>query len=77
MSDKYFKDKSSELFNQIFENNNIEEVKHIIYISIKEVARDQRYACVDAIRVDRNVYQREQNRLEMQIQNANIEYKEK
>ena len=56
MSDQYFKKKASECFNEILGNFNdkgsklyTSEIEHLIYMKLKEVARDQRYACVEAI----------------------------
>lgn len=84
MSDQYFKDKAEEIFNQIKINEgwgadstfNLEDPTcKLLYISLKETARDQRYACIDVIGIECNIDQREQNRLEMLIQNASIESK--
>ena len=77
MSDQYFKDKAKEIEELINSDPKCsrEQIRHLIYIALKEVARDQRYACVDAIGIDCNIDQREQDRLEMIIQNANIESK--
>lgn len=53
--DMYFEKKAEELINKILksmnENGNkivYNIVKRELYIALKEVARDQRYACVDA-----------------------------
>jgi len=59
MSDKYFKDKAEECFNEILGNFNdkgsklyTSEIEHIIYMALKEVARDQRYACIEEITIN-------------------------
>lgn len=58
MSDKYFEDKAKEIFNKIHENEGWgkdsifrldDPTCKAIYLGLKETARDQRYACVDAI----------------------------
>lgn len=56
MSDKYFKNKAEEIHDKIrsarVENKKLTkaDIEYIIYIGLKEVARDQREACKIAYR---------------------------
>ena len=52
MSDQYFKNKAEELLKLIdsaIEDGDEESIKKYMYLSLKEVAKDQRYACVEAV----------------------------
>ena len=54
MSTKYFKDKAKDLLSRIIDeyesNKDEEDMEVLIYLCLKEVARDQRYACVETFR---------------------------
>jgi len=73
MSDQYFKDKADEIFKLVEMNINFEDIYKAIYIGLKEVARDQRYACIDAVR--NYPHTDAVSNLQGLIQNANIEVK--
>jgi hypothetical protein len=53
MSDKYFKDKAKDLLSRIVDeyeaNKDEEDMETLICFCLKEVARDQRYACVEKV----------------------------
>lgn len=75
MSDNYFKKKALDLFNTLGmcnQTNDLGKMEHEIYITLKEVARDQRYSCIDAFKKEYsnlNVYS---NNVVKTLHNANI-----
>jgi len=84
MSDQYFKDKAEEVFQKIKVNEgwgadsifNLDDPTcKLIYMSLKEVARDQRYACIDAVK--NYPHTDAVSSLQGLIQNASIPYIEK
>lgn len=81
MSDQYFKDKAIEIRNKIYDSSvdnkktTVGDIDDIIYLSLKEVARDQRYACVDAFHNYNLSRQCFETYVEGIIQNTSIEIK--
>ena len=74
-TDEYFMKKAEELF-QVAEKEHTETLKdifkHSIYLALKEVARDQRYACAESIQ--QHPFDEITTSFAMQkIQNADIE----
>lgn len=53
MEDDYFKNMADKITihicNKSVSDGDFSETRHQIYLTLKEVAKDQRYACVDAI----------------------------
>lgn len=81
--DRYFKDKANEIENKIHElrmdqnkKHTFQDIEDIIYIGLKEVARDQRYACVDAIAQTGEFEDKGLSWIQGIIQNAQIQGKE-
>lgn len=56
MEDKFFKDKAAQVYRELIEattdENHIthESIDKILYMAFKDVAKEQRYTCVDAVR---------------------------
>lgn len=57
MTDEYFKNKASEIEEKIHikkmekkRKMTFQDIEDIIYIGLKEVARDQRYACIENVK---------------------------